>query len=67
MRSILKPGKYSYIHTCSKCECVFAFLVNDCSHFFNKYLIGCPQCGKIDEVLQNVNVDEIKGEQDGKI
>ena len=33
----------------------------------SKYSIGCTQCRKIDKVLQNVNVDGIKGEQDDKI
>ena len=57
MKAIIKPGKYSHIHTCSNCCCVFSFTKQDCLLTINKgnsnlyYSIICPQCGKKDRTL----------------
>lgn len=43
MKTVIKPGNTSYIHTCTHCKCVFSYQIYDCSHFVN-YSITCPEC-----------------------
>lgn len=63
MKAIIKSGKYSHIHTCSNCECVFTFTKKDCIMNISRgnvkidYNIICPECGKKDFVLLEKDVN----------
>jgi len=66
MKTVLKPGKYSFRHTCSNCKCLYAFTKKDCNLVGvgalaniteTRFSVTCPECGKKDFVLLEKKVD----------
>lgn len=48
MISIIKPGKNSYIFTCTnyECQCQFSCNDKDIHTLFGRRYIKCPECNK---------------------